>query len=330
MKEIFCSKGIDVCPSDVSVQDMELINALSRRKLSQEEVYTFNVVLCDNEIDRDMEQFSPAALEELAGMFVGKTGIFDHSMKSRDQTARIFKARTEVVEGSKNSLGEPYVRLVAGAYMPRTEKNAPIIAEIDAGILKEVSVGCSVSQITCSVCGADVRKSPCSHLKGVIYGGKSCYHVLSRPRDAYEWSFVAVPAQRNAGVSKSFKAFKKGGDYYMQNMFDILKAASEDVVLSKEEAKWIADEFRSASRMAEFGERYRQELSDRVKGLCSIALPDMDAKSFESMMKKLDIDELIALEKAFEHRASQTLPPTVQLAPKTKKTTPDNHTEFKI
>lgn len=330
MKEIFCSKGIDVCPSGVSVQDMELINALSRRKLSEDEVYTFNVVLCDNEIDRDMEQFSPAALEELAKMFVGKTGIFDHSMKSRDQTARIFRAHTEIVEGKSNSLGEPYVRLVAAAYMPKTEKNSSIIAEIDAGILKEVSVGCSVGKVTCSVCGADVRKSPCSHLKGVIYGAKSCYHILSQPRDAYEWSFVAVPAQRNAGVSKSFNAFKKGGDYHMQNIFDILKSAEQDVVLSKEEAKWIAREYSTASNMAQFGAKYCQELSDRVRKLCSIALPDMDAQSFDSMIKKLSIEELVALEKAFEHRASEALPPTVQLAPKTKKTVTENHTEFKI
>ena len=28
---------------------------------------------------------------------------------------------------------------------------------------------------------------------------------LSEPTDAYEWSFVAVPAQKNAGVSKSMR-----------------------------------------------------------------------------------------------------------------------------
>lgn len=330
MKEIFCGKGIDVCESGVSVQDMELINALSRRKLTQDEVYTFNLVLCDNEIDRDFEQFSPTALDELSKMFVGKTGIFDHSMKSRDQTARIFKTHTEMVEGKFNSLGEPYVKLVACAYMPRTEKNASIIAEIDAGILKEVSVGCSVGQVICSVCGADVRQNSCSHLKGVIYGTKSCYHILSQPRDAYEWSFVAVPAQRNAGVSKSFNAQKKGGEHQMQNICDILKSTEKNVVLSKEQANGIVEKFQSMARLAKFGEKYYEELSERVKKLCSIALPDMDAKSFDSMTEKLSIEELIALEKAFEHRASETLPPTVQLAPKAKKPITENHTEFKI
>lgn len=330
MKEIFCAKGVDVCNSGISVQDMELINALSRRKLTQDEVYTFNLVLCDNEIDRDFEQFSPTALEELSEMFVGKTGIFDHSMKSRDQTARIFKAHTEMVDGKFNSLGEPYIKLVACAYMPRTEKNASIIAEIDAGILKEVSVGCSVGKVSCSVCGTDVKQTSCAHLKGVSYGAKTCYHILSDPRDAYEWSFVAVPAQRNAGVSKSFNTNKKGGEDKMQNVFDILKSAESNVVLSKEQANGLAQKLQSMSVMAKFGEKYYEELSGRVKRLCSIALPDMDARSFDSMTSKLSVDELIALEKAFEHRASEALPPTVQLAPKAKKAVTETHTEFKI
>ena len=33
---------------------------------------------------------------------------------------------------------------------------------------------------------------------------KRCHVVLSDVTDAYEWSFVAVPAQREAGVTKQF------------------------------------------------------------------------------------------------------------------------------
>ena len=36
-------------------QDLELINKLTRRKLSEDEVYVFSLVLCDNDIDRDYE-----------------------------------------------------------------------------------------------------------------------------------------------------------------------------------------------------------------------------------------------------------------------------------
>ena len=59
-------------------QELELINSYTVKPLKAEEVYTFGIVLCDNEIDRDFERFDIPALEKLAGLFVGKTGIFDH------------------------------------------------------------------------------------------------------------------------------------------------------------------------------------------------------------------------------------------------------------
>ena len=34
------------------------------------------------------------------------------------------------------------------------------------------------------------------------YNGKTCYAILDEVTDAYEVSFVAVPAQRGAGVTK--------------------------------------------------------------------------------------------------------------------------------
>ena len=69
--------------------DLEQINALARTALTAEEVYTFSLRLCDNEVDRDGERFSPETLRELAPLFVGKSGIFDHCWSARGQTARI-------------------------------------------------------------------------------------------------------------------------------------------------------------------------------------------------------------------------------------------------
>ena len=43
---------------------LEDINRLSRAPLTQEEVYTFSVRLCDNEVDRDGERFAPETLEQ--------------------------------------------------------------------------------------------------------------------------------------------------------------------------------------------------------------------------------------------------------------------------
>ena len=43
---------------------MEKINLYTRRAYKPEEVYTFSVVLCDNEVDRDGECFTKETLEE--------------------------------------------------------------------------------------------------------------------------------------------------------------------------------------------------------------------------------------------------------------------------
>ena len=182
---------------------LDNLNKFTRKALTAEEVYIFPVTLCDNEIDRDNERFSVKALEEMAEKFVGVTGIFDHNPKGENQTARIFM--TELVREDRNtSLGEPYTYLKGYAYMVRTESNADLIREIDGGIKKEVSVSCSAEKQICSVCGADKRVKPCHHVKGRKYNGKLCFLTLESISDAYEWSFVAVPAQVNAGVTKSF------------------------------------------------------------------------------------------------------------------------------
>ena len=74
---------------------MEAINRFAKTALTAEEVYTFSVILCDNEVDRDGECFSLQTLQELRELFVGKTGICDHDWKSGNQKARIY--RTEVM-----------------------------------------------------------------------------------------------------------------------------------------------------------------------------------------------------------------------------------------
>ena len=105
------------------------INSFTRKPVTKERVYAFPIVLCDNETDRDGERFSESALEKLATLFVGKTGIFDHDPKGRNQTARIFDAFTDRPEGRLTSDGRQYVCLVARAYMVTTQANASLIAE---------------------------------------------------------------------------------------------------------------------------------------------------------------------------------------------------------
>jgi hypothetical protein len=88
--------------------------------------------------------------------------------------------------------------------MVRTNTNEDLIKEIDGGIKKEVSISCTAKTHKCSICGKDKYDKGCNHINGKYYGGKLCYTILDDITDAYEWSFVAVPAQVNAGVVKHF------------------------------------------------------------------------------------------------------------------------------
>lgn len=190
--------------ASISEEDLALINRYTLSVHKAENLYCFKAVLCDNEVDRDFEHFTKEALDKLAVLFLGKTFIADHNWKSENQKARIYKLEVEQT-GQLNSLGEPYCRLVASCYMVNIEQNRGLIAEIDAGIKKEVSVGVAVKKRVCSICGTDRSEKRCEHWKGHIYQQKTCTFSLEEPQDAYEVSFVAIPAQRNAGTTKQFQ-----------------------------------------------------------------------------------------------------------------------------
>ncbi len=129
----------------VSQEELELINTWSKKPLTAQEVYVFSVRLCDNEVDRDHERFPKETLEAMAPMFLGKSGIFDHNWSARNQAARIFSAQVIQEPERVTQAGDPSCLPKARAYMVRTDDNRGLIAEIDGGIKKEVSVGCGAS-----------------------------------------------------------------------------------------------------------------------------------------------------------------------------------------
>lgn len=179
----------------VDAEELALINAQALRELSAEEVFTFRLAACDDQIDRDHERFTAETLGELAKLYVGKPVLRDHKWSAETQTARVYRA--EVVEDAGVH------RLVLGCYMVRTASAADTIAAIEGGILRECSVGCAVQHVNCSICGSDQRETLCRHWPGREYDGQVCSMELSGAADAYEVSLVAVPAQPEAGIVKA-------------------------------------------------------------------------------------------------------------------------------
>ena len=201
LKEARIQKGT------ITPEDLALINGYTMRPFGEEELFVFRLVLCDNQPDRDGEAFTIQALGQLAELFRGRTVIADHRPLAENQQARIYRTQVEEDPEVTTPLGEPYTRLTASCYMVRTLDNAGEIALIEGGVRKEVSVGCAVGRKVCSVCGADWPgwgDPPCGHKPGERTGGVLCCRRLDDARDAYEVSFVAVPAQPAAGVTKGY------------------------------------------------------------------------------------------------------------------------------
>ncbi|WP_276695492.1 hypothetical protein [Ruminococcus champanellensis] len=235
---------------------LEQLNRFTRRKHTAQEVYMFDVILCDNEVDRDGECFTKQALETLCRRFEGVTGIFDHDPKGSRQTARIFA--TELVEdpARRTAYGAAYTYLKACAYMIRTDSNQDLIREIDGGIKKEVSVSCAAKTSRCSVCGST---GACAHEKGKVYGGRLCYRELEDISDVYEWSFVAVPAQVHAGVTKQYGA-SGGEDPVRKALQAQLNAQQQAVALARQDARKQIRQLLAATHSKSAAEAVMQSL----------------------------------------------------------------------
>ena len=272
-----------VCGGMPTAAQLEAINAQARAKLTGEQVYVFSLRLCDDQIDRDWERFDTAALPGLAKLFIGKTGIADHRWSSDAQVARIFAA--EVVKEDRASF------IKAWAYIRRGGSAEEVIADIEAGIKKEVSVGCAMGRAICSVCGSEYGS--CGHQKGEHYDGQLCCVILKEPMDAYEFSFVAVPTQPHAGVLKGRGHGKR-----------TLKELAEEFGAQAE--------YRAMFKEAELGRQYKKQIQDDVVRLCLALELGADEPTLRSIVEKVGAEDLMKLQKALDDRLAECMPMTSQ------------------
>lgn len=317
------TQGI-ILKSVATNEDLAKIQQFSRRELLPEEIYVFNVDLCNNDVDRDYEKFSVETLKQMAELFVGKTGIFDHSMKSADQTARIFDTFVEKVNGKKTADGEDFYSLKAKAYMLNNEQNRSLIDSIDAGIKKEVSVSCSVDKAYCSICHTDKKRAACEHRKGKMYGDRLCFNILTDATDAYEFSFVAVPAQREAGVTKSFSIKEEA------EMQDIVKMISQgdEITLSKSQTNELYSYIEGLKQEAELGEAYKKKLIKQVVDLFKSAFPKMDEALFVSVASVMTSKELLGFCDGMKKSLNESkIKPQLAVKAETKM---NDYSDFKI
>lgn len=266
-----------------TAEQLAAVNGLAKGSLTEEQVYVFSVRLCDDQVDRDFERFDTGSLPELAKLFVGKSGIVDHKWSAGSQLARIFA--TEVVQEERFS----YIK--AWAYIRRGGAGDEWIADIEAGIKKEVSVGCAMAESVCSVCGSPYGE--CGHRKGEYYDGQLCCAILRGPTDAYEFSFVAVPAQRESGVMKGLG--RKGS----------LKELADEF--------GAQEEYRGLWKLARMGQEYQRQLGGEVVRLCRMLGLRLEESLLRGAVEKLSGTELVGFRDALRERAAERYPIGLQL-----------------
>lgn len=206
-------KTASVSPLEVTDADLKKINKYTLSPVSADDVFIFKASIADNEQDdRNYMPFNLKSLQDLKKLYPGKTMLMDHRRMADNQIARIYD--TELVQDAnkQTELGELHTELIAKIYMIKTDSNKDLIAEIMGGIKKEVSTSTVPSKMICNICGTDNMKDYCRHWPGIEYtvedgsakgSKKRCKMLLSGAKEAYELSFVAVPAQPRAGTHKS-------------------------------------------------------------------------------------------------------------------------------
>ena len=153
-------------------------------------------------------------------------------------------------------------------------------------------MGCAMGMAVCSVCGSEY--GTCGHRKGERYDGQVCCAILQEPMDAYEFSFVAVPAQRESGVLKAMG----GRNRCLRELAEEFGAQAE---------------YRALHKQAELGRRYQQELEDSVVRLGLALELGAPENVLRSVAKTAAAEDLLALKAALEERLNEMLPVYTQL-----------------
>lgn len=163
----------------------------------------------------------------------------------------------------------------------------------------------------------------CGHKKGRRYqkdGKKTlCVHELDDATDAYEWSFVAVPAQRCAGVVKHLEA--------KADAMDVLKSLQEgSVSLSEAESRLMCDYIDGLRQKAAAAEEYLALQKNKVMAhLCADRSPE-EAAVLKAAVDRMTPHELFRL---YQNAARHEETAKPKLAAKQKSAGKTNH-EFLI
>lgn len=299
------------------------VNEHTVEPLGIEDVYLFEVELCDNDIDRVGDHMTDEFLQQVADSASGLTGLKDHDWSMDNQISRLYDAEIRIDPSKQTRLMEPRRYVLGKAYT--LSKYKDYIDKINAGLLKECSISFESSGDTCSICGSlmtkdanDIGHCENGHVALQEYDGQLCYTNLNNLTDTLEWSLVAVPCQHNAGIKNksiggnvmkktellirqfmSSKGFKAASKEEQAKLEEALKE-TEDKELSDEDIKGLVDENEKLkAKVKELEQKVADSESgrkrDKIESIVSKAVDDMKPmtpKVKDMFMKDIPWDDL--------------------------------------
>lgn len=218
-------------PSD---EDYAIIKNILNSDIPQEQLFVYPVLLIDNDINTYLCAPDHDALMQLSKIFDEKhvPGLHDHEWRSENMHSTTYKTKVVVDNTRKNKVGEDYEYLIGYEYTINNENHKNLIEDIKAAIKKGASIGFDC-KVICSVCGINKNIEICGHELGIVYDSKLCYGIYRGVTNVDEWSFVPVPAHKNAGLNKENNCDKEDNIMEVDIKKILLKAASN---LSSEES----------------------------------------------------------------------------------------------
>lgn len=200
------------------------INAFALSPLTAETAYVRTALIAHTGIDRDNEIFADDLLDALTKTLPGK-GVFvkhpsGYDGSSAPGVGRWFEARTLIMsqDEARAALRAPGLKfapdathakiLEASFYIPRMASNDALLANIDAGVAGDISVGFRAAE------RVPVKDA----------ANNTIAQRLTGPGEALEASLVWLGAQPGARVTKDFDT-TKGATMDLQKQFDTLTAA---------------------------------------------------------------------------------------------------------
>jgi len=174
-------KTFSVAPTKVvqpSATELHAIrqHATDPSSITEENIFCGLFALCNDQYDRAFERFPEDYLKQFARTTPGKAVLVGHDY-STEPVGRFYDAEVQTRDGRKD--------LVTAYYMLKSD---PLVAKINAGICKDVSVGYDPDKRLCDLCGKDYdgwfdfwfddededEDDICNHIAGREYNGKVC------------------------------------------------------------------------------------------------------------------------------------------------------------